>query len=44
MVHEGGGDEKCPKDCPHGLWMVPKVGFSVNDLDNIALSRDDMNG
>ena len=23
MVHEGGGGHKCPKNCPHCLWMIP---------------------
>ena len=24
IILKGGGGQKCPKICPHGLWMTPE--------------------
>ena len=25
IILKGGGGQKCPKICPHGLWMTPEI-------------------
>ena len=31
MVHKGRGGQKCPKNCPHGLWMTPYSATQCGD-------------
>ena len=36
-AHKREGGQKCPKFCPHGLWMPPFMAYDINDVSPLLL-------